>query len=205
MDKWHRHGWKGASGPIGHADLWSKVHFLVKAHGDTLSFQWVPSHTEFPGNEEADKLAEQGREKHPDNMVYRGKRLCAQALRDVGLEILSSGSSEGRSSVDSGGSRVEVERGLRAVGLELLSSGGSGVGGSSLDSGGGSSLEGEEEWDWSSKSTLREQGSEATTDSEGFSSLDSGESWYSTAVSTQERRVVKRRRVRGRSSGNSSG
>ena len=63
MDQWYRHRWKGAPGPVGHADLWSKIHFLVTAHGDTLSFQRVPSHTDIKGNEEADRLAEEGREK----------------------------------------------------------------------------------------------------------------------------------------------
>lgn len=207
MDKWHRHRWGAASGPVGHADLWSKVHFLVKAHAESLTFQWVPSHTDIRGNEEADQLAEKGREKHPDNMVHKGKRLCAQALEEVGLELISSGSSEERgSSVDSGRSQGEEGRGLGVVGLEVMSSGDSSGRGSSIDSGRtGDSKPGGEGWGRSSTDTQGEWVSETTTDSEGFSSVESGGSLYSVAVSEQVPRAVKRRKYRGESTSVSSG
>ena len=44
--KWRRHGWVGASGPVGHSDLWQQIYVLVILHGDTLTFQWLPSQVE---------------------------------------------------------------------------------------------------------------------------------------------------------------
>ena len=67
MFKWRRHGRKGWSSPIGHSDLWQQIHSLVTMHGDTLQFVWVPSHVNIEGNEQADKLAENGRLMHPHN------------------------------------------------------------------------------------------------------------------------------------------
>ena len=96
---------------MGHADLWKEILELIILHEDTLSFQWVPLHLDIHGNEEADALAEKGRLQHPYNFSVvpgPGLRLSVEGLREIGLEAMDSGESEGRgSSVDSGGSSSE--------------------------------------------------------------------------------------------------
>ena len=84
MFKWRRHGWVGAAGPVGHSDLWQQIYILTLMHGDTLSFQWVPSHIGIEGNEQADRLAELGRLQHPHNATQVQKRRCLAEGREYG-------------------------------------------------------------------------------------------------------------------------
>ena len=55
---------------MGHPDLWQHIYTLTLKHGDTLSFQ----HFGIEGDEEADKLAEEGRLQHPHNETQVQKR-----------------------------------------------------------------------------------------------------------------------------------
>ena len=87
MFKWRRHGWVGAAGPVGHSDLWQQIYILTLMHGDTLSFQWVPSHIGIEGNEQADRLAELGRLQHPHNATQVQKRRCLAEGRAVWLGL----------------------------------------------------------------------------------------------------------------------
>ena len=68
--RWHTAGWVGQSGPVCNADLWIRALDLVDRVSATG--QWlrvpitrVPSHTDIPGNERADVLAEEGRVSSP--------------------------------------------------------------------------------------------------------------------------------------------
>ena len=98
MYKWGRHGCVGASGPVG---LWRQIYALVILHGDTLIFQWAPSHVHIEGNEQADKLAEQGGLQHPYNESQEPERhygLQGRALwLHLGSEKTQSGSDPPRS------------------------------------------------------------------------------------------------------------
>ena len=67
--RWRAAGWVGQSGPVCNVDLWIQLLELVDTHTHTHSgypyttIRWlrVPSHTDIPGNERADGLAEEGR------------------------------------------------------------------------------------------------------------------------------------------------
>ena len=74
--KWRRHGWIGASGPVGQVDLWQQIGASVVLHGNTLTFRWLPPHVEIEGNGQAGKLAEQGRPKHAYSELHEPKRQC---------------------------------------------------------------------------------------------------------------------------------
>jgi ribonuclease HI len=65
-ERWYE-GWSRKSGDlwrnkrgkrIENADIWKPLLGLVEAHG-TVSFEWVKGHAGDPGNERADKLAEE--------------------------------------------------------------------------------------------------------------------------------------------------
>ena len=62
--KWRRHGWRGASCPVADSGLWSKVLALIECVRVDLKWLHVPSHVGICGNEKANTLAEQGREKN---------------------------------------------------------------------------------------------------------------------------------------------
>lgn len=59
INGWKRNGWKSASKqPVLNQDLWKQ---LDAARSDlTVRFEHVPGHSGIPGNEEADRLANQG-------------------------------------------------------------------------------------------------------------------------------------------------
>ena len=62
--KWRRHGWRGASGLVAGSGLWSKVLALIECVRVDLKWLNVPSHVGICGNEKANTLAEQGRQKN---------------------------------------------------------------------------------------------------------------------------------------------
>lgn len=56
---WKRKGWRTASGqPVKNQDLWQVLDELVSRH--TVSWEWVRGHAGHAGNEEADRLANEG-------------------------------------------------------------------------------------------------------------------------------------------------
>ncbi len=56
---WKRKGWKTAEGkPVKNQDLWRTLDELVSRH--EVKWEWVRGHAGHPGNEEADRLANQG-------------------------------------------------------------------------------------------------------------------------------------------------
>ena len=63
--KWKRNGWRCSTGEAQHADLWNKVIPLIDAFGPNLQVLHVPSHCSIPGNEKADRLADQGLRNSP--------------------------------------------------------------------------------------------------------------------------------------------
>ena len=91
---WRRYGWAGESGLVGHADVWQQIYALLILLGDTLTLIWALSHVEIEGNEEAGKLAEQGRWSHPYNERHASKRQCGLQgkviWQEPGLEEIQS-------------------------------------------------------------------------------------------------------------------
>jgi len=56
---WQRRGWKTADGkPVKNADLWQRLDALARLH--RVDWRWVKGHAGDPGNERADRLANQG-------------------------------------------------------------------------------------------------------------------------------------------------
>ena len=98
--KWQRHQWSVSGREVEHKELWMEVLAERELAGDRLQVRWVPSHLGVAGNEEADKLAEQGRLLHPYNEASLPKRRrLEQQWEELGLEEMSS--EEGEAS-DSG-------------------------------------------------------------------------------------------------------
>ena len=63
--RWRTAGWVGQSSPVCNVDLWIRVLDLVDRVSATVKWLRVPSHTDIPGNERADVLAEEGRVSSP--------------------------------------------------------------------------------------------------------------------------------------------
>ena len=56
---WKRNGWKTSDKkPVKNTDLWRELDALAAAH--TIRWHWVRGHTNHPGNERADALANRG-------------------------------------------------------------------------------------------------------------------------------------------------
>lgn len=59
MARWKRNGWKTASKqPVKNRDLWERLDNALGAH--EVRWHWVKGHAGHPGNERADRLANQG-------------------------------------------------------------------------------------------------------------------------------------------------
>ena len=73
--KWKRHGWRTASGEVGHRDLWEAITEMRElgggGGGGQICQEWTPSHVKVPGNEGTDQLAEAGRLQHLNNKRHR--------------------------------------------------------------------------------------------------------------------------------------
>ena len=58
IDNWKNKGWKTANKkPVKNKELWEKLDSLRNNHN--ITWEWVRGHTGNPGNEKADKLANQ--------------------------------------------------------------------------------------------------------------------------------------------------
>jgi ribonuclease HI len=58
---WKARGWITASKePVKNVDLWQRLDQLVNAGDHQISWKWVRGHNGDPGNEHADRLANQG-------------------------------------------------------------------------------------------------------------------------------------------------
>lgn len=56
---WKRRGWRTAAGqPVKNQDLWQRLDASVT--GQEITWHWVKGHAGHPGNEAADRLANQG-------------------------------------------------------------------------------------------------------------------------------------------------
>ena len=73
--RWKLRGWKGSSGPVSNVALWEALLLELDRPGRTIHWVKVPSHVHKDGNNEADKLAEQGRMSHP-----KFPKLCTPAV-----------------------------------------------------------------------------------------------------------------------------
>lgn len=59
LPNWKRRGWRTAERkPVKNADLWQRLDTLAARH--EIDWQWVRGHNGHPGNEQADRLANQG-------------------------------------------------------------------------------------------------------------------------------------------------
>ena len=59
MPNWKKRGWKTASKkPVKNQDLWQLLDEAISHH--EIEWRWVRGHTGVPGNEDADRLANQG-------------------------------------------------------------------------------------------------------------------------------------------------
>ena len=115
LPKWRRHGWRAASGEVGHRDLWEEILWERERSGGALQVHWVPSHLGVHGNHQADALAEEGRRMHPHNQQGLPKRPRVEPMwADLGLEempneVWSLGASSADFSELEGGSGSEME------------------------------------------------------------------------------------------------
>ena len=61
---WKARGWRTAARqPVKNEDLWQRLDALVAGAGHAIDWRWVKGHSGDPGNERADRLANQGVEK----------------------------------------------------------------------------------------------------------------------------------------------
>ena len=59
LENWQRRGWRTADRkPVKNQDLWRELASLTDSHD--VSWHWVKGHAGHPGNERADRLANQG-------------------------------------------------------------------------------------------------------------------------------------------------
>ena len=63
-------GWHGSSGAISNVSLWEIMLNSLERPGHTVHWVKVPSHVTLQGNNEADRLAEQGRMSHPPQVSH---------------------------------------------------------------------------------------------------------------------------------------
>ena len=63
--RWRSAGWVGQLGPVCNIDLWIILLELVDSVVPTVRWLRVPSHTNIPGNERVDRLAEEGQISSP--------------------------------------------------------------------------------------------------------------------------------------------
>ena len=69
--RWKLRGWTGSSGPVSNVPLWELLLDTLGAHTGSIKFIKVPSHVDILGNNEADRLADQGRLSHPKCPVLK--------------------------------------------------------------------------------------------------------------------------------------
>ena len=63
--RWRLHGWIGSCGPVSNVPLWEQLVAALDENPRTVHWVKVPSHVTIEGNNEADRLADQGRQLHP--------------------------------------------------------------------------------------------------------------------------------------------
>ena len=63
--RWRLRGWVGSSGPVSNVPLWEQLLMELDNNSRTVHWIKVPSHVTIEGNNEADRLADQGRQLHP--------------------------------------------------------------------------------------------------------------------------------------------
>ena len=63
--RWRVRGWIGSSGPVSNVPVWEQLLAALDGNPRTVHWVKVPSHVTIEGNNEADRLADQGRQLHP--------------------------------------------------------------------------------------------------------------------------------------------
>ena len=63
--RWRLRGWIGSCGPVSNVPLWEQLLAALDENPRTVHWVKVPSHVTIKGNNEADRLADQGRQLHP--------------------------------------------------------------------------------------------------------------------------------------------
>ena len=63
--RWRLRGWIGLCGPVSNVPLWEQLLAALDENPRTVHWVKVPSHVTIEGNNEADRLADQGRQLHP--------------------------------------------------------------------------------------------------------------------------------------------
>ena len=63
--RWKLRGWVGSSAPVSNVPLWEQLPDQLDCTQRTVHWIKVPLHVTIEGNNEADRLAEEGRHMHP--------------------------------------------------------------------------------------------------------------------------------------------
>ncbi|KAI8919767.1 ribonuclease H-like domain-containing protein [Entophlyctis helioformis] len=64
---WKQRGWTTSKGtPVLNQDLWVRLDSLLADRSDSVRLEWVRGHAGHPGNEAADRLANEGALKRAD-------------------------------------------------------------------------------------------------------------------------------------------
>ena len=63
--RWRLRGWIGSCGPVSNVPLWEQLLAALDENPRTVHWVKVPLHVTIEGNNEADRLADQGRQLHP--------------------------------------------------------------------------------------------------------------------------------------------
>ena len=69
--RWKLRGRTGSNGPVSNVPLWELLLDTLSTHTGSIKFIKVLSHVDILGNNEADRLADQGRLSHPRRPVLR--------------------------------------------------------------------------------------------------------------------------------------
>ena len=113
---WARNDWKSTSGDVHHRDLWEQLIALTSGRSHPVPYQHVPSHIGVPGNEGADRLAEEGRMQHPYVLATQAREPSVH-LHQVAQQQQQGGDREER--VNMVGHLDDGPQHLRALGLDL--------------------------------------------------------------------------------------
>jgi ribonuclease HI len=79
LKQWKGAHFRGASGKaVAHADLWQHLDTLLQGREGPWAIRWTAGHVGLHGNEQADRLANEGRLAHPGRQAFLASRASSQ-------------------------------------------------------------------------------------------------------------------------------